>query len=62
MKELDPVLDEIVPDYKLARGIYSDAHKFEDAAGMSKDVFTNSKIRVILLPMLQNSDSMRKLL
>ena len=43
LKELDPVLDEIVPDYKLARGIYSDAHKFEDAAGMSKDVFTNSK-------------------
>lgn len=43
LKELDPVLDEIVPDYKLARGIYSDAHKFEDAAGMSKDVFANSK-------------------
>lgn len=43
LKELDPVLDEVIPDYKLARSIYSDAHKFEDAARMSKDIFANSK-------------------
>ena len=43
IKELDPVLDEVIPDYKLARSIYSDAHKFEDAARMGEDVFANTK-------------------
>ena len=43
LRELDPILDEVIPDYKLARSIYSDAHKFEDAARMSKDIFANSK-------------------
>lgn len=41
LKELDPILDDIVPKYAEARKIYENAHKFEDAAEMGRDVFNN---------------------
>ena len=40
LKELDGTLDEIIPEYAQARRIYSDAHKFEEAADLSKKVFS----------------------
>ena len=42
LKELDGTLDEIIPEYAQARRIYSDAHKFEEAADLSKKVFSNT--------------------
>lgn len=42
LKELDPVLDDIIPEYAQARSIYSNAHKFDDAAALSKDVFNST--------------------
>ena len=43
LRELDPILDKVVPDYRIARGIYENAHKFEEASKLSKDIFSNSK-------------------
>lgn len=43
LREFDPILDEVIPDYKIARGIYENAHKFEEASKLSKDVFSNNK-------------------
>ena len=43
LRELDPIIDEVIPDYKIARGIYENAHKFEEASKLSKDVFSNNK-------------------
>lgn len=42
LKELDGTLDEIIPEYAQARRIYSDAHRFEEAADLSKKVFSNT--------------------
>ena len=42
LKELDGTLDEIIPEYAQARRIYSDAHKFDEAADLSKKVFSNT--------------------
>jgi len=41
LKELDPILDDIVPKYAEARKIYENTHKFEEAAEMGRDVFNN---------------------
>lgn len=43
LREFDPAIDAVIPDYKLARGIYESAHKFEEASKLSKDVFSNAK-------------------
>ena len=42
LKELDGTLDEIIPEYAQARRIYSDAHRFEEAADLSKKVFSST--------------------
>ena len=39
LNELDPMLDKIIPQYKEARGIYENAHQFENAADIGRDVF-----------------------
>ena len=39
LNELDPMLDKIIPTYKEARGIYENAHQFENAADIGRDVF-----------------------
>lgn len=39
LNELDPMLDKIIPTYKEARGIYENAHQFENAADIGRNVF-----------------------
>lgn len=42
LREFDNVLDDVIPQYSKARKIYSNAHRFEDAADMSKNVFNKT--------------------
>lgn len=41
LKELDPVLDDIIPEYAQARRAYTEAHKFDEAGKLGETIFNN---------------------